>query len=71
MEPNQETKDRIAAFLGEYKVLIDKFKVDFIAYPVYIPDGQGGFKTVVNQQAVDTTVPPQGTLSPEEFVPRA
>lgn len=67
MEPTQETKKRIDAFLEEYKVLIDKHKVDFIAYPMFVPDGQGGFKIVIQQQPVDTAKSP--TISPDEFIP--
>ena len=69
MDLTQETKDRIEGFLAEYAKLIETWKVDFIAFPVYIPDGTGGFKTVVNQQAVDTKASP--TKSPDEFVPKA
>lgn len=70
MPINEETKGRIDAFMQEYGQLIEKYKVDFIAYPVWIPDGNGAFKMVIQQQPVDTTGR-GGIKSPDEFVPKA
>ncbi len=68
MEPTQESKDRVEAFMKAYGELTKSSGCDFIAYPVFIPDGDGGFKVVVNQQPIDTTNRP--TRSSEEFVPK-
>lgn len=58
MEPNQETKDRIDAFMKAYGELTQQFKVDFVSYPMFVPDGQGAFKVVLQNQAVDTSQSP-------------
>lgn len=65
MEQKQPSKEELDAFLKEYAVLIEKHAMDFVHYPMYIPDGTGGFKTVVQSTAVSTT---QLTKSPKEFV---
>lgn len=51
----EEDKKRISDFLADYKILVDKYNVDFANYPVYIPDGQGAFKTVIQNTPVDMT----------------
>jgi len=40
------------AFLVEYNALVEKHQIDFAQYPVYIPDGQGGFRTVIQTTPV-------------------
>ncbi len=40
-------------FLDKYGKLVEETGIDFATYPVYIPDGQGGFKTVVQTTPVD------------------
>lgn len=54
-----EAQKRVDAFLKEYGQLVEKHKVDFANYPLYIPDGAGGFKTLVQSTPVDTTNFPQ------------
>ena len=65
-QPKQETpqadpaevQKRSEAFLKDYGDLVQKHNIDIAAYPVYQPDGQGGFKTVIQQSCVDTTNQP-------------
>lgn len=49
-----DAKARVAAFLSEYGELVKKHGVDFASYPVYVPDGQGAFKVVIQSTPVDT-----------------
>jgi len=58
-DPSQE---RIGAFVEAYGKLVQEHKVDFASYPVFVPDGQGGFKIVVNNTPVD--IANQPTKSP-------
>lgn len=37
----------------EYKTKIDDLKCDMYYYPLYVPDGQGGFRTVIQTDVVD------------------
>lgn len=55
---NDEQK-KIQEFLTEYKALVEKHNVDFANYPVYIPDGEGGFKTIIQSTPVDMSNMPQ------------
>ncbi len=54
-----EQKTRFTAFMKEYGELVDKHKTDFASYPVFVPDGQGGFKIVIQSTPVDITKHPQ------------
>lgn len=56
-EPNatEESKVRIEAFIKEYGILVEKYKVDFAHYPMYIPLDGGGFKTILQSIPVDIT----------------
>lgn len=48
-----DLNDRVNAFIKEYGELVTKHGVDFATYPTYVPDGQGGFKTIVQNTPVD------------------
>lgn len=48
-----ELNDRVNAFIKEYGELVQKHKVDFATYPMFIPDGQGGFKIITQSTPVD------------------
>lgn len=52
MEPLSQEKADV--FVKEYRELVEKHKIDFANYPVYIPDGQGGFKTILQSTPVST-----------------
>lgn len=54
-----ELNDRMNSFVKDYGELVAKHKIDFATYPVYIPDGQGGFKTTIQNTPVDITNSPQ------------
>lgn len=56
------TKERIAAFIDAYGALVKEHGVDFASYPVFVPDGQGGFKVVIQNTPVD--IKNQPTKSP-------
>ena len=61
----EELQKRIDAFMEGYKALVKEHNVDIATYPVFAPDGQGGFKTVLQSTPVDVSNQP--TKSP--FVP--
>lgn len=52
-DTKNDTQERVNAFLDAYKALVDEHKIDFATYPVWTPDGQGGFKTVMQSTPVD------------------
>lgn len=54
-----EKPDTVSEFLKDYQALVAKHKVDFANYPVYIPDGEGGFKTIIQSTPVDMSNLPQ------------
>lgn len=53
-----ELEVRFQAFIKEYKELVDKHKVDTMAFPMFTPDGQGGYKVIIHQQPVDISNQP-------------
>lgn len=57
-QPDPDFQKRAEVFLEAYGKLVDEHKIDIAAYPVYMPDGQGGFKTMIQQSTVDTTDQP-------------
>lgn len=48
-----EAQVRSDAFVKEYGELVKRYKVDFASYPVWLPDGNGGFKCVVQSTPID------------------
>ncbi len=56
-----EVEKRLNAFISDYKAIVDKHQMDFAAFPMFIPDGQGGFKVIVQQQPVDITNQPKAS----------
>lgn len=62
-QPEQQGIDpdfqkRSEEFLKEYGGLVQKHKIDIAAYPVYMPDGKGGFITTIQQSTLDVTNAP-------------
>lgn len=53
-----ELNARCKAFVQEYGELVAKHKVDFATYPMFVPDGNGGFKIVCQNTPVDMTNQP-------------
>ena len=62
----EERKEKGAAFLKEYGELVEKHQVDFATYPVFIPDGQGGFKIVVQSTPIDISKKPEPLIAKEK-----
>ena len=52
-EQKNDAMERGQAFLKEYKELTEKHQIDFATYPIYQPDGNGGFKTVMQSTPID------------------
>lgn len=52
---DNKLKERVEAFIKEYGELVEKHQIDFAHYPVYIPDGAGGFRTTIQTSPVDIT----------------
>lgn len=49
---------RVTDFIKEYGELVSKHKVDFATYPMFVPDGQGGFKIITQSTPVDISNQP-------------
>lgn len=58
-QPADDVEKRKADFLSEYGELVGKHKVDFASYPVWVPDGTGGFKSIIQSTPVDIKNQPQ------------
>lgn len=58
---NEELKKRQEDFIKEYGELVEKHKMDFATYPVFTPDGTGGFKLIIQNTPVDMTNMPKPT----------
>lgn len=56
-EPSLEEKGK--DFMKEYGVLVEKYGIDFASYPVFVPDGQGGFKIIIQSTPVDVSKHPK------------
>ena len=54
-----QTNERAQEFLTKYKALVDEMQIDLATYPVFVPDGQGGFKVIVQTTPVDITNQPK------------
>jgi len=53
------TQERVQGFLADYGELVKKHNIDFASYPVFVPDGQGGFKVIVQNTPVDISNQPK------------
>lgn len=47
-----DIEERKKAFLEGYGVLREQHQIDIMSIPSYVPDGKGGFTTVIQQQLV-------------------
>lgn len=54
----EDLNTRINTFISEYEALVKKHGIDFAQYPVYVPDGNGAFKTVLQNTPVDVSNQP-------------
>ena len=57
-----DAQEATNAFIKEYGELVEKYKRDFASYPSFVPDGQGGFRLVIQTVPVDMSNQP--TKSP-------
>lgn len=62
----EERAEKGTAFMKEYGELVEKHQVDFATYPVFIPDGQGGFKIVVQSTPIDISKKPEPLIAKEK-----
>lgn len=53
MGEKTEVQVRADSFLKEYGELVEKYNIDFATYPVFVPDGNGGFRVIVQNTPVD------------------
>lgn len=58
-QQQNDLQEKQQSFLEEYKKLVDKYKMDFAQYPVWVPDGSGGFKTIMQVTPVSIENQPQ------------
>lgn len=64
-----ERSERFQLFIKEYGELVAKHKVDFATYPVFSPDGSGGFKVIIQNTPVDmTNQPTKSPVQQDNFV---
>lgn len=52
----EERQKKGAEFLKEYGELVAKHGMDLATYPVWVPDGTTGFKTII--QSLPVAIPP-------------
>lgn len=53
-----EVQQRANDFIKRYGDLVKETKMDFASFPQYVPDGQGGFRTIIQNTPVDITNQP-------------
>lgn len=63
-EPEKTVEEKQKDFLDKYGKLVDETGMDMAIYPVYVPDGKGGFTTTIQQTVVDMSKRPK----PSPFV---
>lgn len=49
MEPQKRAED----FFAEYKKLSEKYGIDLISFPSFVPDNEGGWRMVIKTQPID------------------
>lgn len=54
-----ELNERVNAFMKAYGELVTTHGIDFASYPVFIPNGRGGFDIVIQNTPVDVKNHPQ------------
>ncbi len=55
MSNNKTEEEKNRDFITEYGELVAKHKRDFAHYPLFVPDGTGAFKVVLQSTPVDVT----------------
>jgi hypothetical protein len=56
---DQSDEERGKEFIARYGEMVKETGMDFASYPVYVPDGQGGFRTVIQTTPVNMKNHPQ------------
>lgn len=49
----KDISDRKSAFIKEYGKLRQKYQMDFASFPMWVPEKEGMFVTVMNTDVVD------------------
>jgi hypothetical protein len=62
----EERKVKGEAFMKAYSELVAEHQIDFATYPVFIPDGAGGFKIIVQSTPVDISKRPEPLIAKEK-----
>lgn len=57
-------ENRIRLFTEEYKKLIDKYKVDMVTIPVYVPAAGGQWVTMLQARPMDISILEESVKSP-------
>ena len=55
-EPNSELEIKQKDFLEKYGKLVEETGIDMAVYPMFVPDGQGGFKVICQSVPVDVKI---------------
>lgn len=58
-EQPQVDEKAVQAFIDAYGALVKEHNFDFAAYPVWVPDGNGGWRTVIQQTPIDVKDQPK------------
>ncbi len=58
----ENSKERADKFLNEYKALTEKYQIDFVSFPTWVPLKDGGFVTKIQMVPFDTKE--KGVVSP-------
>jgi len=54
MEENKEFEERKSQFIKEYKELIDKYRIDWMSFPMFTPNEKGTWEITIQTHPVDT-----------------
>lgn len=63
-EQKKDSQERLQKFMSGYEQLVKDTDYDFANYPVYMPDGEGAFKTLLQTTPIDKKYVP----TPSPFV---
>jgi hypothetical protein len=60
-DKQKDQAERATAFMADYGEIVKKHGMDFASYPVYVPDGAGAFKVIIQTTPVDITASPKAS----------
>jgi hypothetical protein len=55
MTDQNKNDERVKNFIDGYRKLVTEHNIDLMHHPVFVPDGQGGFRVVIQSMPVDIT----------------